>query len=336
MLVKLMEIFDLVGPNRALSIFGVKLVGFTAENGRKALLTLFLFIFLWMCNFLFKRFARIFVKGRKDARTFFWSNQAINIALTLVFLIGFISVWFDDPVRLTTAFGLISAGLAFALQKVVTSIAGYFIILRGRLFNVGDRISMGGVRGDVISLRFTTTSVMEMGQPPAVQNADPAMWVEARQYTGRIVTITNDKIFENPVYNFTRHFPYLWEEMHIMIKYSANRKTAEEIMLKTSRKHTIQISRISEPHLLELERRYLVKPSELEPRVFYRITDNWLELNLRFIALEHNIRELKDLLSREIVEEFEKEKIEIASTTIDLVGFPLTPVQIRVLPAAEN
>ena len=47
-----------------------------------------------------------------------------------------------------------TAGLAFALQNVVTSFAGYFVILRGKTFNVGDRIVMGGVRGDVIAPRL--------------------------------------------------------------------------------------------------------------------------------------------------------------------------------------
>ena len=158
-----MGIFDLVGSNKALSIFGIKLVGFTAENGGKVLLTFSLLVFFLLLSYILRRFARLFIKGRKDARTLFWSNQAINITITFLFLIGFLSIWFGDPVRLATAFGLISAGLAFALQRVVTAIAGYFIILRGRLFNVGDRISMGNVRGDVISLSFTTTSVMEMG-----------------------------------------------------------------------------------------------------------------------------------------------------------------------------
>jgi small-conductance mechanosensitive channel len=75
---------------------------------------------------------------------------------------------------------LVTAGLAFALQKAVTAVAGYFVILRGNTFNVGDRIVMGGVRGDVIGLSFTQTTIMEMGQPAAVQSADPAMWVQAR------------------------------------------------------------------------------------------------------------------------------------------------------------
>ena len=50
-----------------------------------------------------------------------------------------------------------------------------------------------------------------MGQPPPVQNAEPAIWVQSRQYTGRIVTVSNDKIFDQPVYNYTRDFPYIWK-----------------------------------------------------------------------------------------------------------------------------
>ena len=89
----------------------------------------------------------------------------------------------------------------------MTAIAGYLVIVRGNTFSVGERITMGGVRGDVVSLGFIQTRILEMGQPPSVQTANPAMWVRARQYTGRIVTVTNDKVFDTPIYNYTRDFP---------------------------------------------------------------------------------------------------------------------------------
>ena len=66
---------------------------------------------------------------------------------------------------------------------------------------------MGGVRGDVMRLGFIQTTIMEMGQPPSVQAADPAMWVKSRQFTGRIVTVSNSRIFNEPVFNYTRDFP---------------------------------------------------------------------------------------------------------------------------------
>lgn len=87
----------------------------------------------------------------------------------LLGLIGFVSIWFDNPTRLDTGVGLLVAGLAFALQKVVTSFAGYFLILRSKTFNVGDRIRKGGVRGDVIALSFIQTAIMEMAEPPMMR-----------------------------------------------------------------------------------------------------------------------------------------------------------------------
>jgi len=42
-----------------------------------------------------------------------------------------------------------------------------------------------------------------------VQGADPAMWVKSRQFTGRIVTVSNSKVFDEPVYNYTSDFPFI-------------------------------------------------------------------------------------------------------------------------------
>ena len=94
----------------------------------------------------------------------------------MLIILGVMSIWFSDPTRLATAFGLVSAGLAFALQQVVTSVAGYFVILRGATFNVGDRISMGGVRGDVLRLGFIQTTIMGDGPAPQRPGRRPAMW----------------------------------------------------------------------------------------------------------------------------------------------------------------
>lgn len=315
-----MQVFDLIEPNGAISVFGIRLVGFTLENGRKLLLTLFLVVFLW----LVARTARALVSRllRNDPHSMFWPLQAINLTLSFFLIIGMVSIWFDNPGRLATALGLVSAGLAFALQKVITAVAGYFIILRGRVFNIGDRISMGGIRGDVIALGYTRTTVMEIGQPPSVEMPDPAMWVGARQYTGRVVTVTNDKIFSEPVYNYSREFPFLWEELRVAIPYSAARDKAEGILLETAGRHTVKITELSKEAVEEIARRYFVKTLDLNPKVYYRLTENWLELTVRFVAREYGIRELKDSMSRQILSAFDAAGIRIASATFDIIGLP--------------
>jgi len=316
------NVIRLVGPNRAVEIFGVKLVGVTAENGMKLLFTIgFIALGLLLSRWL-QALARRLLRGRGEQRTQFWTRQGIRLATAVVLLLGLVSIWFDDPTRLTTALGLVTAGLAFALQRVVTAMAGYFVILRGQTFNVGDRISMGGVRGDVIALGFLQTTIMEMGQPPAVQNADPAMWVRGRQYSGRIVTVSNAKIFDEPVYNYTRDFPYLWEEMALPVPYTADRSRAEQILLDVADRHTLAIERMGEDALREMQRRYFMKPAEMNPKVFYRLTDNWLELTVRFIAEERGIRDLKDAMSREILAAFDGAGIGIASATFEITGLP--------------
>ena len=67
-------------------------------------------------------------------------------------------------------------------------------------------------------------------------------------------------------------------------------------------------------------------PTDLRPRVFFRLTDTWLELTVRFIAEDHRIRELKDMMSRDILAALEEAGIDVASTTFEIVGLP--PVRI--------
>ena len=321
---------QLVDPAQNVQIFGVKLLGVDAHNGRKLVMTIVFFLFLYVVSWTLGKLSHL-AASRTQKRTAFWTRQGVSLITFVLGLLGFVSIWFDNPARLATGVGLIGAGLAFALQKVITSFAGYFVILRGKTFNVGDRITMGGVRGDVIALNFIQTVIMEMGEPPSVQNADPEMWVHSRQYSGRIVTVTNSKIFEEPVYNYTRDFPFIWEEMHLPISYKDDRATAESILLEAAKKETVKIDEIAEPTLKILAEKFALRPTDIQPRVYMRLTDNWVELTVRFLCKDHDMRALEDRMSREIIERLDRANIGIASGTYEIVGLP--PVQVQVANA---
>jgi small-conductance mechanosensitive channel len=202
------------------------------------------------------------------------------------------------------------------------------VILRGKTFNVGDRIVMGGVRGDVINLSFMQTQIMEMGQPPQVDpGTDPSMWIHSRQFTGRIVTVTNDKVFDKPVYNYTHEFPYIWEEMRLPIRYQDDRTKAEQILLDAVGQHALNRGRLGQDELDRLKDQFGLHISDVDPRVFWRITDNWLELSARFLVPDHGIREIKDKISRDVLAALDAAKIGIASGTYAIVEFP--PVKVE-------
>ena len=258
-------------------------------------------------------------RGSPRNRLVFWTDQAASLAALVCILVTCLAIWFDDPARLTTVVGILSAGVAIAAQKAVTSFAGYLVIMRGKTFTIGDRIKMGGVRGDVISLGFLQTRIMEMGQPAEVnEQEDPGMWVRARQFSGRIVTVTNDKIFDEPVYNFTREFPFIWEELHLPVPYRADRARAESILLEAVRHEVQGFEEQADAARRRLRVHYGVDLEAHQPRTFWRLTDNWLEVTVRFLVPEHGIREIKDRISRKVLADLDAAGIGIASTTLEV------------------
>jgi len=300
-----------------MELFGVKLLGLSALTARKALLTIVFTVGLIGLRFLLLAIVGAFSRNRPQQR--FWARQTLSIFMAVLLLLSLLSIWFDDPSRLATGVGLVSAGLAFALQKVVTSLAGYLVIIRGRIFRVGDRITMGGVRGDVMALGFLKTTIMEMGDP----TGEPlSIWVHGRQYTGRIVTVTNDKVFEEPVFNLTRDFPFIWDEIRVPIPYAADRARAERILIEAAEEVTAGAMVAAQPHVREMKELYEIQLGSLKPRVYWRITDNWLELTVRFIVDDRSSRDFKDSIARKILAAFDEAKIGIASATLDVVAFP--------------
>jgi small-conductance mechanosensitive channel len=308
-------------------VFGVTLIGATADNLHKLLLTLAFIVIAVAVTWALRSLLALLIGSRTGTRIQFWAKQGVSLIIAAILILGVMSIWFDNPARLAGALGLVGAGVAFALQRVITAVAGYFVILRGKTFNVGDRIVMGGVRGDVIDLSFMQTRIMEMGQSPKEQGDAPSMWIRSRQFTGRIVTVTNDKVFDEPVYNYTREFPYIWDEINLPVRYQDDRARAEQILLEAARRHAVTRDKIGDEEVQRLEGQFGIGVGDIDPQTYWRITDNWLEVTVRFLAPDHGIRQIKDRMSRDILAALEKAKIGIASGTYAIVEVP--PIRIE-------
>jgi small-conductance mechanosensitive channel len=85
---------------------------------------------------------------------------------------------------LVTFAGLITAGLAVAMQSVLVSIVGYFFLIGKFGIRVGDRVQIGNVTGEVIDLGLVRLHLMELsGQGPLGP-------------TGRVVAFANSIVFQ--------------------------------------------------------------------------------------------------------------------------------------------
>ncbi|PTB90820.1 mechanosensitive ion channel protein MscS, partial [Marivirga lumbricoides] len=127
-------------------------------------------------QFVFKRF--------HDAKhRYLWKNSIKNTYYILLILI-ILNIWIDRIDSLGTFLGLVSAGLAIALQVPIVNLAGWLFIMIRKPFEVGDRIEIDDNSGDVIDIRFFQFTINEIGN-----------WVDSDQSTGRIIHIPNGKVF---------------------------------------------------------------------------------------------------------------------------------------------
>ena len=129
------------------------------------------------------RFAvdRFIISKREEFSTSVYAlRKVIRYTLTAISLIIIYGIWVDQMGDFSVALGILAAGLAFALQEVIGSFAGWITIITGNPFKIGDRIETGGIKGDVVDIGILRTTIMEIGN-----------WLSGDDNTGRLVTLSN-------------------------------------------------------------------------------------------------------------------------------------------------
>jgi small-conductance mechanosensitive channel len=254
---------------------------------------------------------RLLGRRSQEPYTRYYTRKGARYVVALLAVIALAVVWRAFAGRLGVVLGLAAAGVAFAMQEVIGAIAGWFNILSGRIFRVGDRIQMGGVRGDVIDITPLRTKIMEIGSAN-----DDGSWVRGRQYTGRIVAVSNKATFTEPAYNFSAVFDFVWEELTLPIPYDADWQRAEDILREEVRRTSTAEG--AHTSIEAMTRRYPIERADVEPNVYLRATDNWAELSARFVVPVRTARRAKDALTRRVLDRLYQEGIPIASETSEV------------------
>jgi len=305
-------------------VFGIHLLGLDARSGHKLLLSALVVGTAIVLRLALRKLESVLAPT--VSRRAIWTEKTARLLVGAAAALLLLSIWFESSHDLALFGGLIAGGIAVASQKLLQAVAGFFVIVFGRSFNLGDRIEIGGVRGDVLDIGLLKTTIMEMGVP-ADRQPDPKHWVNARQYTGRIVTVVNSEVFEQPVFNYSRDFDYLWDEIQIPLKYDVDLRTAERVALDAARTASTEVVAEARTQLERVRSKYLLRETDLEPRAYVRLTDNWIELSIRFLARPSGIREMKDRIFRRLLTAFGEEGISIASATFEVVG--MAPVRLE-------
>jgi small-conductance mechanosensitive channel len=250
-----------------------------------------------------------------------YSIKKIVSLSSYILIILLMIISFSGKVQyFTISIGLLSAGIAFTLQEVILSVAGWFAIWGSNIYKPGDRIELNGIKGDVIDISVTKTTLMEIGQ-----------WVKSDNYSGRIVKISNAFVFKSAVHNYSTDFPFVWDEIDLPIKYGSDINLANQIVTDIARNSLADYAGFAKKHWKNMVNNYLIENAMVEPTITLKLTDNWIEFNLRYVVDYKKRRITKHKLFTEIFNEFNKTKgkIELASATFEIVGLPNLNVDIK-------
>ncbi|MBT8187033.1 MAG: mechanosensitive ion channel family protein [Croceitalea sp.] len=219
----------------------------------------------------------------------------------------------------TIIIGLFTAGLTFTLQELILSIAGSFYIFFVRVYKPGDRIEINNIKGDVIDIDSIYTTIMEIGE-----------WVSSDNYTGRIVKISNAFVFKGPIKNYSIDFPFVWDELNILVTHDSDLPLAQKLVQQEANVFLADYVSSSKNKWKQMVERYYIEDAALDPTLALEVTDNWVNINLRYITDYKKRRYTRHRLFDQIKSAIEKsgESVKLASSTLQLLKIPEVDVKI--------
>ncbi|MDD5005256.1 MAG: mechanosensitive ion channel family protein [Candidatus Omnitrophica bacterium] len=232
-----------------------------------------------------------------------FKRLAVYISGALVLLIlGFI--WLRK-IHLGIILSLSTAGLIISLGDLILSFVAWFFITLRKPFEIGERVQIGSIKGDVVDIRGFDVTLLEIGG-----------WIDEEQSTGRVVHIPNNFIFRQPVYNYTKGFNFIWNEIKITITFESNYKNAKDICLKYLSEFHNSWAEDLDKKIKHAQNIYAIYYKELNPIVYVKIVDSGVVLSLRYLVEPHNRRFSENFLYGKILDEFSKaDDIKFAYTT---------------------
>lgn len=262
---------------------------------------------------VFRILVHSLVRRVEDTDTRYRVRKIVGAIQYLTVLFVLAVVFKDRLGGLTVAFGVAGAGIAFALQEVIVSVAGWAAISFGSYFKVGDRIQLGSVVGDVIDVGILRTTLMECGQ-----------WVRGDLYNGRIVRVANSWVFKDPVVNYSADFAFLWDELNVPITLDSDLVVAREILDGILQKTVGDYAEQAEEAWQLMVAKYRIEAARVRPMVTMLFDENWAEFTLRYVVDFQRRRATKDLISSRILQAIADSggRVRVAGATLGITELP--------------
>jgi small-conductance mechanosensitive channel len=255
-------------------------------------------------------FENITLSRISEAKTKYSFRKGITVVFYLLIAIVIAAIWVENTQALVVSFGIIGAGIAIALQDVFKNFAGSIFIISSGLYSVGDRIEIDNKMGDVIDIGLWNTTLMEIRG-----------WVDGDQQTGRITLVPNGVVISSPVFNYSKDFTFIWDEITIPLTYQSDWKQAISIFSAILKEQNDKMVAEAERAIEQVGTKYYIIRKGVEPSVYLTTTSNWIQISMRYVVDVRQRRQVHNDLSRKMLSAVEEsDAMEIGSSTMIVTG----------------
>jgi small-conductance mechanosensitive channel len=274
-----------------------------------ALEKLAIFVVIWLALYAVSRLIRRAIDTHIDDVTRRHQLRKFVLYGFWVALVGAGVILFTERLaqaNIGTILGLIAAAVTIALADVVRSLAGWIYVNSRHGVEIGSRIQVDEVIGDVIDIGLLKTTLLEVGEP----------MVHAMQSTGRIVTVPNSVFLNKNVVSSATVNPLVWQEIQLLVTFESDWKRARQIIEEVAKELYDEIVPDLRAGYHKLESEYAFRLGSTAPIVYTSIADSGVMLTLRNLCLVRKRRSTVDRISTTILDRFAQEPtIEFAYPT---------------------
>ena len=292
-------IFDGVPTGEDLIGYLSQITGFVPSTVKTVLTSLGIVIVFLLLRWIA---LRIVARRVDDVTSAYHWRRGVNYVVGVLMVLLVARAWFEFFENIATFLGLVSAGLAIALQDPVVNFAGWLFILTRRPYSVGDRVEIDGRIGDVIDIRLFQTYMLECGN-----------WVDGDQTTGRIILVPNGTVFKTQVTNYTYGFQHIWDEIRVLITFESDWRKAKAILNDIANNEAQPLSEGAQDGIRRAASKHMIFFSKLTPIVYTTVRDSGVEFALRYLTLPRQRRAAYQRIWEAILDAFgEEESIDFA------------------------
>ncbi|MGA8493219.1 MAG: mechanosensitive ion channel family protein [Terriglobales bacterium] len=227
----------------------------------------------------------------------------IAVAIILVFTFA------TELSSVVTFAGLITAGVAVALQNVIVSIVGYFFLIGKYGIRVGDRVQVAGVKGEVVDIGMVRFHLMELAG--GTMDAEPS---------GRVVAFSNSIVFQSTSGLF-KQIPgtsFVWHEIKLTFAPESDYQMVRERV-----NHAVEAAFSAYQDSLERQRLQMersltyVSPSILKPKLSLHFATSGIEVLIHYPVVLPKAAEIDEHLMHELLAEVDREpKLKLIGTEV--------------------